>query len=98
MELTHERQRGLDAGRRWARVASSYERATVMSGSYYDLCRIMPPDVSNHFIAGFREGSSAPGTEREGLSTKPNGFVRLEHDGRTVHRICESRTKGRSGH
>ena len=75
-----------------------YSRAWRRAGRIHDVVTIMPPDVSNHFIAGFREGCSAPGTEREGLSTKPNGFVRLEHDGRTVHRICKSRTKGRSGH
>ncbi|KGT79642.1 hypothetical protein MA20_12445 [Bradyrhizobium japonicum] len=56
MGVDRERQRGLDAGRRWAKVATAHEIATVVSGSFDDVCRIMPPDVSDHFVGGFREG------------------------------------------
>lgn len=56
MEAEQERQRGLDLGRRWAEHASAHELATMVSGSFDDLAKIVPPDVSDHFVGGFREG------------------------------------------
>ncbi|MBR1122483.1 hypothetical protein JQ628_13230 [Bradyrhizobium lablabi] len=50
-----ERKRGLEVGRRWAEHASSHELATLVSGSFDDITRILPRDVSDHFIGGFRE-------------------------------------------
>jgi hypothetical protein len=55
MDAERERERGLDAGRRWAEHASSHELATFVSGSFDDISRILPPDVSDHFVGGFRE-------------------------------------------
>jgi|EndMetStandDraft_6_1072998.scaffolds.fasta_scaffold119703_1 hypothetical protein len=48
MDTDQERERGLDLGRRWAEH--------VVSGSFDDLSQILPPDSSDQFIAGFREG------------------------------------------
>jgi hypothetical protein len=56
MDTEHERRRGLEAGRRWAQAASSHELATLAGGSFDDLSQIMPPDVSDQFVGGFREG------------------------------------------
>ena len=50
-----ERERGLEVGRRWAEHASSHELATMVSGSFDDINRILPGDVSDHFVVGFRE-------------------------------------------
>jgi hypothetical protein len=50
-----ERERGLEAGRRWAERASSHELASMVSGTFDDISRILPPEVSDHFIGGFRE-------------------------------------------
>jgi hypothetical protein len=55
MDAERERERGLDAGRRWAEHASSYEFATFVSGSFDNISRILPLDVSDHFVGGFRE-------------------------------------------
>jgi hypothetical protein len=56
MSADEERQRGLDLGRRWAEHASAHELATIVSGSFDDLAKILPPDVSDQFVGGFREG------------------------------------------
>jgi hypothetical protein len=56
MDAVIERQRGLDLGRRWAEHASAHELATMVSGSFDDLSEILPADVSDHFVRGFREG------------------------------------------
>ena len=55
MDGEQERQRGLDLGRRWAEHASAHELATMVAGSFDDLSKILPPDVSDHFVGGFRE-------------------------------------------
>jgi hypothetical protein len=56
MDAEEDRQRGLELGRRWAEHASAHELATMVSGSFDDLSQILPPDVSDHFVGGFREG------------------------------------------
>ncbi|MET4278277.1 MULTISPECIES: hypothetical protein [unclassified Bradyrhizobium] len=56
MDATADRQRGLELGRRWAEHASAHELATMVSGSFDDLSQILPPDVSDQFVGGFREG------------------------------------------
>jgi len=56
MKADEERQRGLDLGRRWAGQASAHELATMVSGSFDDLAKVLPPDVSDQFVGGFREG------------------------------------------
>ena len=56
MEAEEDRQRGLDLGRRWAEHASAHELATMVSGSFDDLSQILPRDVSDHFVGGFRDG------------------------------------------
>jgi hypothetical protein len=50
-----ERQQGLEAGRRWAERASADDLASVATASFDDLNAILPPDVSDHFVGGFRE-------------------------------------------
>jgi hypothetical protein len=55
MDAEHDRQRGLDAGRRWAERTTSHKLATVATSSFDDLTAILPPDVSDHYIGGFRE-------------------------------------------
>ena len=55
MAVDHERQRGLEAGRRWAERASAHELASIATASFDDLSEILPPDVSDHFVGGFRE-------------------------------------------
>lgn len=55
MDEEHERQRGLEAGRRWAERTSSHRLATIAAASFDDLCAVLPPDVSDHFVGGFRE-------------------------------------------
>ncbi|MBR0746877.1 hypothetical protein JQ582_23380 [Bradyrhizobium japonicum] len=56
MDATADRQRGLELGRRWAEHASAHELAIMVSGSFDDLSEILPPDVSDQFVGGFREG------------------------------------------
>jgi hypothetical protein len=56
MDAEEDRQRGLDLGRRWAEHASAHELATMVSGSFDDLSQILPADVSDNFVSGFREG------------------------------------------
>jgi len=56
MNADEERQRGLDLGRRWAEHASAHELATMVSGSFDDLAKILPQDLSDQFVGGFREG------------------------------------------
>jgi hypothetical protein len=56
MDATADRQRGLELGRRWAEHASAHELATMVSGSFDELSQILPPDVSDQFVGGFREG------------------------------------------
>jgi len=55
MHVEHERQRGLEAGRHWAQSASTQELASIASAAFDDLCKILPPQVSDHFVGGFRE-------------------------------------------
>jgi hypothetical protein len=55
MAVDHERQRGLEAGRRWAERASAHELASIATASFDDLSEILPPDASDHFVGGFRE-------------------------------------------
>jgi hypothetical protein len=55
MDVEHERQRGLEVGRRWAEHASAHEVACIAAASPDDLNALLPPDVSDHFIGGFRE-------------------------------------------
>ena len=55
MYVDHERQRGLEAGRRWAQHASAHEIASIATASFDDLNGILPPNVSDHFVGGFRE-------------------------------------------
>jgi hypothetical protein len=55
MDEEGERQRGLEAGRLWAEHTSAHDLATLVGGSFDDVARILPPDVSNHFVGGFRE-------------------------------------------
>lgn len=50
-----DRQRGMDAGRRWAEHATSHELATMVSGSFDDLSLLLPEDFSDQFVGGFRE-------------------------------------------
>jgi len=50
MDAKQERQRGLEAGRRWAERASSDQLA-----SFDDVAALLPPDVSDKFIGGFCE-------------------------------------------
>jgi len=56
MDAEAERQRGLELGRRWAEHASAHELATMVSGSFDDLSQMLPTDLSDHFVGGFREG------------------------------------------
>ena len=56
MDAEADRQRGLELGRRWAEHASAHELAIMVSGSFDDLSEILPPDVSDRFVGGFREG------------------------------------------
>jgi len=56
MDAAADRQRGLELGRRWAEHASAHELAIMVSGSFDDLSEILPPDVSDQFVSGFREG------------------------------------------
>jgi len=55
MDTEHERQRGLDLGRRWAERTSSHNVATVASASFDDVAALLPPDVSDQFMGGFCE-------------------------------------------
>jgi hypothetical protein len=55
MHVEYERQRGLEAGRQWASWASTHELASIASAEFDDLCKMLPPDVSHHFVGGFRE-------------------------------------------
>jgi hypothetical protein len=55
MDAEQERQRGLEAGRRWAERASADELASMANGSFDDLNDLLPPNVSDHFVGGFRE-------------------------------------------
>lgn len=50
-----ERQRGLEVGRRWTKRASAHELASIATASFDDLNQLLSPDVSDHFIRGFRE-------------------------------------------
>ncbi|MBR1124529.1 hypothetical protein JQ628_23595 [Bradyrhizobium lablabi] len=50
-----ERERGLEAGRRWAEHASPHDLAALARGSFDEISRILPRDVSDHFVGGFRE-------------------------------------------
>ncbi|HEV2153169.1 hypothetical protein [Bradyrhizobium sp.] len=56
MDIEQERLRGLEMGRRWAEHASAHELATLVAGSFDDIAEILPPDVSDQFVGGFREG------------------------------------------
>ena len=56
MDAAADRQRGLELGRRWAEHAPAHELAIMVSGSFDDLSEILPPDVSDQFVGGFREG------------------------------------------
>ena len=55
METECERQRGLDAGRRWAERAAPVKLAAMANGSFDDFNEMLPPDMSDQFIGGFRE-------------------------------------------
>ena len=53
--ITTEHQRGMEAGRRWAGHATSHELAAMVSGSFDDLSLLLPKDLSDQFVGGFRE-------------------------------------------
>ena len=55
VDAEQERQRGLELGRRWAAHVSAHELATMVAGSFDDLSNILPPEVSDHFVGGFRD-------------------------------------------
>ena len=55
MNVEHERQRGLEAGRYRAQHASTHELASITGGSLDHLSEILPPHVSDQFVGGFRE-------------------------------------------
>jgi hypothetical protein len=55
MDAKHERQRGLEVGRRWAESTTSHHLATVATGSFDDVAALLPPDASDQFIGGFCE-------------------------------------------
>ena len=55
MGAKHERQRGLEVGRRWAECTTSHNLATVATASFDDVAALLPPDVSDQFIGGFCE-------------------------------------------
>ena len=55
MDAEHERQRGLEAGRYWAQQASTEELTRLVTGSFDELSELLPPNVSDHFVGGFRE-------------------------------------------
>ena len=55
MDAEHERRRGLQAGREWAQRASAEELMSLVIGSFDDLNELLPPNVSDHFVGGFRE-------------------------------------------
>lgn len=57
MDAERERQRGLEAGRRWAERASAHKLATMVSGSFDDLSMLMPDDAPDQFVGGFREAA-----------------------------------------
>jgi len=38
------------------RNPSAHELATLVSGSFNDLSQMLPADLSDHFVGGFREG------------------------------------------
>lgn len=56
MVAGQERQRGLDDGRRWAEHAPAHELVVMVRGSFDDLAQLLPPDVSDEYVGGFREG------------------------------------------
>jgi hypothetical protein len=53
--VEQERQQGLEVGRRWAEHACAHELASIATASFDDLNEIFPPEVSDHFVGGFRE-------------------------------------------
>jgi hypothetical protein len=53
--VEQERKQGQEVGRRWAANASAHELASVATASFDELNAILPPDVSDHFVGGFRE-------------------------------------------
>jgi hypothetical protein len=55
MDSKHERQRGLEIGRRWAERTCSHNLATVATASFDDVAALLPPDASDQFIGGFCE-------------------------------------------
>jgi hypothetical protein len=55
MHVEQERQRGLEVGRHWAQHASAQELTSIATGSFDDLSTLLPPEVSDHFLGGFRE-------------------------------------------
>jgi hypothetical protein len=55
MHVEHERLRGLEAGRYWAQHATSHEIASMAKASFHDLNEMLPPNVSDRFVSGFRE-------------------------------------------
>ena len=50
-----ERERGFEAGRRWAERASAHELASMVGKSFDEICQSLPPDLSDDFVGGFRE-------------------------------------------
>lgn len=55
MDAEHERRRGLEAGRDWAHNASAEELMSLVTGSFDELSELLPSNVSDHFVGGFRE-------------------------------------------
>jgi hypothetical protein len=55
MEVERERQRGLEAGRRWARSVAPDKLAAMANGSFDDFSQMLPLDTSDQFVGGFRE-------------------------------------------
>jgi hypothetical protein len=53
--VEREREHGIEVGRRWAERACAHELASIATASFDDLSEILPPDVSDQFVGGFRE-------------------------------------------
>src|SRR5262249_52898807 len=76
MHVDHERQRGLEVGRRWAQHASAHELASIATPSLDDLNHLLPPDVSDHFVGGFRDAVQHIWRVHSGFRTRVSSQVR----------------------
>ena len=59
MDAKHERQRGLEVGRRWAECTSSHNLATVATASFDDVAELLPQDASDRRLASNRAANCA---------------------------------------